>query len=439
MVKGFSSWNTRKVYDLNGTNSSQNINDLINFDQTKSQIFSLLDLVNFLPEQNWNSSKLSANPNISEAEILSDLELLQDFSLKLGNPNLTLNIIQELVEANPYLDSTAITLHPNISFEQIKAHPEIPWSPRFLSCRSDLEIEHVLENLSLDWDWVKLSQVQDLKVIEAHPKLPWVDSGLTQNRTLSLEKAKKIYTNSNRESYQKNISQFINFDEVLRDFKGPVGERFKWNFKYLSLNSTLTTDFVLEHWDIGWNFENLAKNPNINPEIIFTDSIKNKYADRYQVLFLSQRTDVKKDFLDLLIRTGHEIDFSTVYRNHILSLDEIRQNPSKYPNQLKYLILHPEFQIRDLKDEKINFADVDLSLMYNLSYDFIYYNKDLKWNWERLSGHKFPWEKKRKETVLWLEDFILWRKMRRIEKFLDIYLIADLTDIITVYLLPKRE
>jgi len=87
--------------------------------------------------------------------------------------------------------------------------------------------------------WKYFSQFVPVGVIQRHPDLPWHygSSGLSVNPTLTWE----------------FISSYL--DQP-------------WNFTYLSKHSCITWDIVQQHPDLEWDYQSLSMNPNVTWEII---------------------------------------------------------------------------------------------------------------------------------------------------------------------------
>lgn len=117
------------------------------------------DIIRSNPDKNWNEWFLYANPNLT----WENFQTFHGFGDKLetnryaisAHPNITLEIIRAHPEFNWYWP--AVSQNPNITWEMIQQNHDIPWNKRGVSKNPNLTWEIVDSTPSESWVWSELS------------------------------------------------------------------------------------------------------------------------------------------------------------------------------------------------------------------------------------------------------------------------------------------
>ena len=118
--------------------------------------------------------------------------------------------VLDIVLNNPIFHGKYYQNH-NITFQDILAHPEIPWDMDWVSITVKYEFQDVLNHLDWRWNWKFVSKRFSITIqnVLDHPELPW-------------------------------------------------------NWEYLSINRNMTIDVILAHLDFPWRWDGLSNNACIN-------------------------------------------------------------------------------------------------------------------------------------------------------------------------------
>ena len=124
----------------------------ISHDDFYKSIMKFIDVVNTIPDKQWNWDYLSNNPSISLQDILANHELPWNWS--------------------------CISANPEITMQDVLTHPDKPWDWKLISRNPNMPretIDFILDHPDKDWDWVSLSKnpmitMQDI-LTQSH--LPW--------------------------------------------------------------------------------------------------------------------------------------------------------------------------------------------------------------------------------------------------------------------------
>lgn len=117
-----------------------------------------------------SSSTSPTTPMKIESEVAIGLMKLSIHTLLRTHPTITWNWM-------------ALTMHPNITIEDIVAHPELPWQLQHIGNNPNFELHHYLRYPHFFQDqeydfykllaFVKLSMKATFEQIREHPTLPW--------------------------------------------------------------------------------------------------------------------------------------------------------------------------------------------------------------------------------------------------------------------------
>ena len=77
-----------------------------------------------------------------------------------------------------------LSRNPNITFDIVLAHPELPWDWFYLSQNPNITFDIILAHSELPWNWCCLSRNRNITFdnVLAHPELPWSWKYLSFNK-----------------------------------------------------------------------------------------------------------------------------------------------------------------------------------------------------------------------------------------------------------------
>ena len=153
----------------------------------------------------------------------------------------------------------------NMTLDFINQYPTLEWSYSDLSSNPNITIEFILDHIDEKWDWQKLSKNPSMtpSIISANPHLKWHWQYISRNPS--------IYSD---ESFISN--NLVLIDRVSVITKMPLEfllDRhldyfFSEFWRFVGINPTITTSFLLNNLDKDWNWAFLSMNNAITPEFI---------------------------------------------------------------------------------------------------------------------------------------------------------------------------
>lgn len=393
----------------------------------EQKIVKLIDLVKLTPEIKWDYHLLSFNPNIYLEDIPiknRDIEPFDKKSLS-NNPNLTFdwlynnffaekgNFITKLFhnKKKEYKKWDWNILSQKMPLENILSHPELSWDCRKVSERIT-NIDIVLENPDFDWSWDILLENLPVDQIMSHLDLPWNYNFITYNKTLTIEFI---------QDHKKFNWRWDILSEILHITEIEAHPEYSWSFHSLSKNKTLTSEFVLSNIRKSWDWPRIFANSNINYDTFAEAKIDLSAQISSVMQFENSTISETKNLTSKFVRKYKNIflqnyySFISIHRNGILTLQDIQQDPdlivdyqylSSNPNlTIDYLIndkdklcflyklsLNNSFKMKDILkgfENGINWDFEGLSDNWNITFDFVYANKNKSWNGLMLSSNKF--------------------------------------------------
>jgi hypothetical protein len=311
-----------------------------------------------------------------------------------------------------------------ISIDFIFENPQYPWDVYSLSKNPSVKYFHIINHPKVKWNWAHLSAVMNINEIENNPDNRW-ETG---------------YGN----------------DEYALTYG-------------LSINNTITTEYVLNNINLKWNWELLVYNPNldfnkmldtgIDWNYILTGIVSRnilesgnktvikfivKYISKFKNIFnytwgefhssgVAAMTDIINypelihDYLSLSKNPNLEMWYIIQNINEKWNWDILTANRGLKINEIK--------KILTLAKERINYLAIVINP--NLTYEYIWLNRKKlldSYASNYLSGNSYTLENNRRKVIQKLENKYLIRKTKRVAKILkknDI--IPDLTKIIIEY------
>lgn len=427
--------------------------------------FKLIDLINLTPEFKWNYTYLSSNPNIYLEDIpINNGNILPfDKYILSHNPNLRFDwLYNNFLSIGEYGEWDWTYLSRIVPLHDILEHPELYWIMITVSERI-IDINILLEYPEIKWNWDKLSEKIPLDQIISHPELPWNYRRLSNNPTLTIK-----FMLENKDNFGKfmwsdiSISKNISLKEIINN------AQFPWLYNQISLNPTLTSEFLLEHINKGWNWISVFGNWNINYDILAESKINLSDKLDYVLTNSSKIITHNKNLTIKFIRKYktifliHKSVFADIHGNGIITLQDIEEDPelivsydffSMNPNlTIDYVLANKDkpwnmnnlsensafkmidilkgfesveipniiFPLRNLVkpfEYKIEWNFEGLSKNPNITFEFIYDNKDKNWS----------------QTYLVINKFTEQQKINIKESGLKNILISDINNIVLEY------
>jgi hypothetical protein len=221
----------------------------------------LIDLVLSQPSDVWDWDALSANPRISWVEMLAHPEL----------PWTTLS-------AKAPVDFMLAHLELQVDWALL----QVDWA--LLSANPTLLERHLL--LPLPWDWASASKGANISwaFVADHPEFPWTMDGLSQNPNVTMEVVLQrgpaewnwVYLTPRLCQDIRNVHEHPelpwDWRTVSRDT--PVNNAALvdlleyWDIPFLSLNKYLTLEAIQTLPDIPWCTERLSQRSDMTMEYV---------------------------------------------------------------------------------------------------------------------------------------------------------------------------
>ena len=188
----------------------------VNYRAFESYVMSKLATLNSLSEDHWDNWR-----NICH------------------NPNMTWSLASRLIAAgySNQLHWSDLSIHKNISFDVIKAHPQYHWSKSMVTRNPNITAAIIRDNPN--WGW-QLSGIPN-------SNLTWQMLWLL--RALDDQATAKQATN-------QPTNQLLN------------SQSLKLNINWLSRHHNITLDMILSRRDVAWNWYYASRNPNITFSLI---------------------------------------------------------------------------------------------------------------------------------------------------------------------------
>jgi hypothetical protein len=286
-------------------------------------------------------------------------------------------------------DWQLVSSNESVSFQFILDHPELPWVPRHVSKNVNVTEQIVRDHLYYEWDyeslcfnpnvsfrffnefiikpdamlrvdWHAISSNPSIQMIDVinNPRLLWVDRYLSMNTNLTSNFI--LNEGSTRQWCVPLVCS--NPGITARDiFKSTMKTMFDWDYRNLSANPNLPSKYVCDRLDRGWNYHSISINVSL--------------------------TD---------IQTYHQIDWDAhgLSMNSNITFDYVRA----HPNIRWYrpaLLANPSINIQSITDNyqwySTNWSDpnsIESYLSSNISITPLWIKRNQKnINWRRLSSN----------------------------------------------------
>ena len=134
----------------------------------------------------------------------------------------------------------------------------MPWNYKNINFKN-IDWKYIFDNLNYDWNWTELTIIAPIDLIFNNYKLPWDKIHIDYNENITITTIKK-YSKFNWDF--DILSQFISLKSIIRN------PQYEWNYTDLSLNKTLTSEYLLSNLDQKWNWEYLSENENLDFDML---------------------------------------------------------------------------------------------------------------------------------------------------------------------------
>lgn len=446
-------------------------------DVTKSQLHTLSELIRLTEYFNWNYKLLSSNASLS----LRDIDTLIVPSVhnsvapfckgenhNNGGLSWNLNITLDWVLAHP--DTPAelrngtgwnwTYLTTQLSLCDILTHRNLPWSWNFVYTYHKYEdIDIVLQFPNYPWDWSDLSEHVNPVQIFDNPQLPWRNNRLSSNRAVRIA---HILNHPGVKWDYGQLCTTMPLDDILAHPEVPWNiERHTW---HLSMNNTLTTEYILGHIDWDWHWVFVIQNAGLDYVQMLSSDV-DWSLPRFDTLYNAIADCHKADDHTLVLfvlryiekfKRMHSDQWHDLHRSGVIKLGDVIDHPeliytysalSRNPNlTVTYVYAHSTsgwdwhhlygnraFTMCDIA-QLSKLRPVIYSCLLrnaNLTYEYVYTHAARFKEYVRvLSSHTFDVEIQRRNFVHRLESAYTTRRTRQ---YLDPHIIPVLQNIVIEY------
>jgi len=144
------------------------------------------------------------------------------------------------------------------TIEEILSHPELPWNWQVMANRSDITPDHVEKYINKHWNWKILSQKMSLEFILSHPEKLWSLSRLLLNKNLS---GSIIMTRPEFIWCMRCITTQPHL--ITQDMVRTYPDIFAGDESNISLMGELSIEFIKEFPDLPWRWVDISAHKNI--------------------------------------------------------------------------------------------------------------------------------------------------------------------------------
>ena len=399
------------------------------------------------PEKKWCWYTLSSNPQLTPELLDHIISIGEEHQLSWYDVSRNPSIPIEYVMDNLHLPWCweGLTRNPNVTMKFIKDHPKNPWVWRSVSKNPNITEEFIESHSEIFWigNWMDLFD---------HPNSSISMSFLEQKLEEDLEWGKRVFD-------WDLILDFALPRKVSMDF---VTEHLdhNWNWDNISKSQNVTMEYILSHPELPWVWRSVSKNPNVTMEYV------KRHPDLpWDYTGLSANPNLTMEFLgDNLSRLWN---WSKISKNPNLTLEFIEAHPekswiweriSRIPNlTLEFVEKHIEkgwdfyniaenpsirmtkkfikthFPIREHQEqEPLGWIEEEEEMVFfrglsrnpNLNVKLIRVFKNKPWDWRELSKNRFNYANdKVRIRLAKREGFILLEEEQTFHKLMNLHVI----------------
>ena len=240
------------------------------------------------PNKPWNWFMISQHKNITMHDIKENPNL--QIYLGIGTALVEILICLQILLKKPLINlgiGGRISDSKNITINDIKENPNLPWNWEIISRNPHLTIDFIKENLDKAWDWDRINRYKTIPIndIKENPNLPWnwetisfyrkINDSIKENPNLPWDW--KIISSNNRNLTIDFIKEFPNKpwdwfmisrheNITMNDIK--ENPNLPWDWENISNNRNLTIDFIKENPHVPWNWGLISNNDKLPIEFI---------------------------------------------------------------------------------------------------------------------------------------------------------------------------
>jgi len=289
-----------------------------------------IDTILLFIDNQWNWEDISLNENIIIENIFMYHHLNWDYKELLKNPNLTMEIFEQIYSfydevTKDYINE--ITYNPNITINIIEKYKNIKWDWDAISNNiKNLSLEYYKKYID-KWDHKLLSFHIDFKIFNLYNFMDWDYEILSGSRYLDFD---IVIKNIHKEWNWSHISLNKNLTiEIIDKYK-----LLNWDWNILSYNYNINIDFVKNNIDKNWNMFYLSANPAITMDDIKNNNLK---WDKNGILL---NPNITKEIIEKYI---DYYGFNIIYDNQFLYNDkafeiQIKKDRKKRADKICYLL-----------------------------------------------------------------------------------------------------
>lgn len=313
-----------------------------------------IDLVNLLPNINWDLTNLSS--------VITLKDYIDNFKLPW----------------NHYFVAESI----QITLDDVKNHPELHWKFKGLSKNKNIKIKDIIDNPQFAWNFEEYSQNPNLRLGDVYDNnLEWDIKNIIHTykfENLDILYQRPFYIDEDQEKLKKSsellsMNKNISIDTILTyrtdhfsEFKAAgkkkwkkIDENIKWDWDLIcEIHRDISIKHVLDNPKIKWNWIQLSKNIIIN-----IDEVK-KYHKVINFDWSSLTYNPHIGLNDILNTPELPWDFKTISMNPNITLDDVEND-----SEIKW--------DWNMLSENIK-MNVNQFLEYNLKYP------QMKWDFDSL-------------------------------------------------------
>lgn len=201
------------------------------------------------PNEHWDVQRLQKNKNFKFdwVDILPHLQW-NWYQLSMMNPPISFILDHK----DKPLDWVHVSLSNSITFDEMLAHPDLPWVVEevfFNSIENEDEIRYLIKykyryNFHA---WIDHSSRASWDCVKNNPELPWLYYHVIPD--VQSQEDIDFIMNNNPEGWNwSELSLKVPVEFILKN------KKLTWHWSNVSANKTLTWNHVIENPDVPWDY-----------------------------------------------------------------------------------------------------------------------------------------------------------------------------------------
>lgn len=267
-----------------------------------------------------------------------------------------------------------ICLNPNLTIEFVEAHPDYPWSSKYLSGNPIFTIEYIEAHPEKEWDWRYISQNPNLRLqhLEKYDdKLDW------------------HYILDRTDLVKENLEQFMKMID-RKFFSTPQPENIfitdtvlynaSWYWHKFIKNPAIPFEIKRKYFDYHKNWEIIASIRNLPSDFII-ENIEHLKEYHYFILF---ETSIPFDILKEHFVCSEPEQMDPIAMNRGVSFNDILSHP-EYNWNWEFVSMNPNIKLYHvLRYPDLAWDWEGLGYNANFNVKVIDANPDLPWDWKSI-------------------------------------------------------